>query len=344
MARFEHIEFLYALLGIPVVVLAFLWMWNKRKAALKKFGETSLVQQLMPQATPHKQTLKLVFLLGALILLIIGWANPQWGAKREKVERKSADIFIALDISNSMLARDVAPSRLESAKLFAQRLVEKLKGERIGLILFAGNAYLQMPLTTDYAAAQVFIRSASPDMAPTQGTSFADAIELAEKSFGEDNQHQRALVIISDGENHEPDALERAQTANNNGMVIFTVGVGTKSGEFIPITVKGRQDFKRDQTGNPVRTQFDETALQELAKAGNGSYYSITADLQIISDLSEQLDRIEKREMEQRSFTEYESYFQFFLFPAFLLLLIEFIVSFRKNRWLAGKDLFGKEL
>ena len=342
MARFEHIEFLYALFGLPIIVLAFLWMWRQRKSALAQFGETSLVQQLMPQANPHKRTLKMILLLGALLLIIIGWANPQWGSKREKVERKSADIFIALDVSNSMLARDVAPSRLESAKLFTQRLIQKLKGDRIGLILFAGNAYLQMPLTTDYAAAQVFTRSASPEMAPTQGTSFADAINLAEQSFGEDNQHQRALVIISDGENHEPDAIARAKTANENGMIIFTVGVGTKEGEFIPINVRGRQDFKRDNTGNPVRTHFDETALQELAVAGNGSYYSINADQQIIDDLSTQLERIEKREMEQRSFTEYESYFQFFLFPAFVLLFIEFMLSFRKNRWLARKDLFGK--
>ena len=174
-----------------------------------------------------------------------------------------------------MKAMDISPNRMERAKRFAQNLAKELRGDRLGVIIFAGNAYLQVPLTTDYAAAELFIKSANPDMAPSQGTAIADAIDLAERSFEDENKNHKALVIISDGENHEEEALERAQKANDNGLLIFTVGVGTSEGSFIPINISGRSDYKRDRTGNPVRSKLNEQMLEELASAGDGLYFNL---------------------------------------------------------------------
>ncbi|MEM6967554.1 MAG: VWA domain-containing protein, partial [Bacteroidota bacterium] len=246
MFRFEDVEHLYAFGVIPVLIGVFLLMWYARKQAMEKFADVSLLDQLVPQMSKYKHTIKFSLLMLGLALLIIGFANPQWGKKMEKAKRKSVDVFIALDISESMLANDISPNRLERAKRFAQQLVDELKGERMGTIIFAGNAYLQMPLTTDYAAAQLFLRSANTKMAPTQGTAIAEAIDLAERSFEQTNKQHKAMVIISDGENHDDEAIARAQEANENGMLIFTVGVGTPQGSLIPIEMAGFTDYKKD--------------------------------------------------------------------------------------------------
>jgi len=218
MFRFEHAEHLYALGIIPILIVFFLMAWFARKKLLERFADSSLLSTLAPEISRYKHIVKFLLLAIALCFLVIGWANPQWGSKKEKVKRKSADVFIALDISRSMLAEDVRPSRIERARKFATRLVDELKGERIGTIIFAGNAYLQMPLTTDYAAAKLFIRSANPDQAPAQGTAIADAIELAERAFQDDNKHHKAIIIITDGENHDEVAVAKAREANDNGM------------------------------------------------------------------------------------------------------------------------------
>ena len=288
----------------------------------------------------YKHGLKFGLLLFALSFLIIAWANPQWGTKKEKVKRKSADVFIALDISESMLAQDISPNRLERAKKFAQGLAQELRGERTGFIIFAGNAYLQMPLTTDYAAAELFIKSANTQQAPSQGTAISDAIDLAERAFEPENQHHKALVIITDGETHDQEAIERAVQANENGLMIFTVGVGTPDGGYIPLVYSGRSGFKVDEKGEYVRTKLNENMLAELAAAGSGSYYNLSEGDQIIPALRERIDQLEKREFEQRSFNEFESYFQYFIALGLLFLLIEFIISYRKNRWLGDKDIF----
>ncbi len=342
--RFENIDYLYALLLIPIFILLFWLIQRARKNAFAKFGNTTLLSQLMPAYSKYKHTAKFVLLLSGLAFLIVGWANPQWGSKKEKVKRKSVDIFIALDISQSMMAEDISPNRMEKARKFSQKLVEKLKGDRIGIILFAGNAYMQMPLTTDYAAAQLFLRSANPNQAPSQGTAISEAIDLAEQSFEEDNKQHKAIIIVSDGETHDQDALDRATTASNNGLLIYSVGVGTASGEFIPTIIGGRSDYKRDQQGNPVRTSLNETMMRDLANEGNGYYFNLAgSDVEEIStSLRNSIDQMEKREFEARVFNEYESYFQYFIAIAILFLIVEFLLSYRKNKWLAGKDLFGK--
>ena len=281
------------------------WLIQRaRKNAFAKFGNSSLLSQLMPAYSKYKHTAKFVLLLCGLAFLIVGWANPQWGSKKEKVKRKSVDIFIALDISQSMMAEDLPPNRMERARKFSQKLVDKLKGDRLGIILFAGNAYMQMPLTTDYAAAQLFLRSANPSQAPAQGTAISEAIDLAEQSFEEDNKQHKAIIIISDGETHDQDALDRAKTASDNGLLIYSVGVGTAAGGFIPTIIGGRSDYKRDKTGNPVRTSLNEGMLQDLADEGSGFYFNLAgSDVEEVSvALRNSIDQMEKREFEARVF------------------------------------------
>ena len=341
MFKFENPEHLNLLLMIPVFIGFFIFMWSLRKRALQQFGQSELLKHLMPQVSRYKHSTKFVLLMFALAFLVVGLANPQWGTKKEKVKRKSVDVFIALDISQSMMAQDVPPNRLEKAQRFAQTLIDELKGERIGTIIFAGNAYLQVPLTTDYAAAQLFVKSANPNMAPSQGTAISDAIDLAERSFEEENKNHKALVIITDGENHDQETLERAKEANKNGLLIFTVGVGTEDGSFIPTFVAGRADYKRDNTGNPVRSMLNEEMLVDLAKEGEGAYFNLASGSdKVIEALRKSIDGVEKREMEQRVFNEYESYFQYFLAFAIFLILLEFIISYRRNKYLQNKDLF----
>ena len=341
MFRFEHPEHLYALAIIPVLVGLFLVMWYYRKQAIRRFGGATLMRRIMPDFSRYKHGLKFGLLMVALLFLIVGWANPQWGLKKEKVKRKSVDVFIALDISRSMDAQDLSPSRLERAKRFTQDLITELRGERIGTIIFAGNAYLQTPLTTDYGAAELFMKSTNTGMAPSQGTAIADAIDLAERSFDEENKNHKALIIISDGENHDDVALNRARQANSDGLLIFTVGVGTTEGSFIPMTVAGRSDYKRDNTGNPIRSALNEEMLQDIADAGEGNYFNLNSGSSQVADaIRSRIDNIDKRELEQRVFNEYESYFQYFLGLAVLLILLEFMVSYRRNRYLADKDIF----
>ncbi|MFN7115362.1 MAG: VWA domain-containing protein [Saprospiraceae bacterium] len=341
MFRFEHPQYLYVLEVIPVLVAFFVLAYRARKRLIAKFGNMRLMGELMPQVSRYKDGLKFVLLVLALAFLIVGAANPQWGVKREKTTRKGVDVFIALDVSNSMLAEDVQPNRLERAKQFAEDLMESLRGERLGFIIFAGNAYLQVPLTTDYGAMQLFIKSANPTMVPTQGTAIGDAISLAVRSADNNNKKNQAIIIISDGENHDVEASAIAKKANEDGLLVFTVVVGTKNGSFIPEIVGGRQDVKRDQTGNPVRTKADPDALRELAKMGQGGFFDLGTDMEMIKQaITMQIERMEKREFEQRAFSEYESYFQYFLGAALLLIVIEFLISYSKNKYLGDRDLF----
>lgn len=343
MFRFEHSEYLYALALIPLLVMFYAASQIYRRRAVQRLGSTHLLDRMMPDRSKRKDGLKFALTLLALAFLVVAWANPQWGSKREKVTRKGIDLFIALDISQSMMAEDISPNRLLRARRFAQNLTNELRGENIGVILFACNAYVQVPLTTDYAFAELFLATASPDLAASQGTAIAEAIQLAERSFSEDNKNHKALIIISDGEDHEGTAASAASTARDNGLLTFTVGVGTPQGAFIPVSLGlGQEDYKRDPaTGSPVRSMLDEAALANIAKAGSGNYFNLSAGADaIIPALKQRIDSIEKREFEQRSFSEYESYFQHFLALGLLLLLIEFGLSYRKSRLLGSKDFF----
>lgn len=341
MFRFEHSTYLIFLALIPLLGIFFLIAQAYRKRAILRFGDSRLMTRLMPQMSKYKHELKFVLLSLCIAALVVAWANPQWGTKKEKVNRKGIDLFIALDISESMLAEDVSPSRLLRARKFAQDLVEKVKGDNVGVVFFACNAYMQVPLTADYAFAEMFISTANPGMAPSQGTAIKEAIDVSAHSFKEDNKNHKALIIISDGEDHDGEALESAQLAHEDGLLIYTVGVGSPEGAFIPIRTSNREGYKRDESGNPVRTILNENMLKEIATAGGGTYFNLGAgSIKVAEALQKHIDTIEKQEFEQRVFNEFESYFQWFIGLALCFLIAEFLLSYRKNQYLTGKDFF----
>jgi len=323
MFRFEDTSAFYLLALIPGVVLLFLWMNRKRKHYIRAFGEVNLVGRLLRGKIPS--FLKIVLFSIAVLFLILSALNPQWGLKKEKVKVEKSDIFFALDISASMNAQDISPSRLEKSKRFIEQLINERKGDQLGLILFAGGAYLQMPLTADYAAAQLFVRSASSEMAGTQGTAIGESIDLAMRSIKEKNQ--RALIILSDGEDHDEEAVNMAGKAAENGWNVFTVGVGSAEGSFVPVMNDGREEYKMDEEGNPVKSVLNQNLLKEIAENGKGSYYLLgNENTDIITDLNTQLDKMQKRAVEVKSFTEYRSFYQYFLGIAIIVLLIEFFL------------------
>lgn len=332
MFKFEHSYYLWALCLLPVLLGFFLLAWRLRKQALERFGGQEVVRRLAPGLSRYKHLVKFGFILIASLFLIVGLANPQWGSKRQPVQRKGIDLFIALDISQSMLAEDVSPSRLERAKRFGQQLVDKLASNNIGVILFACNAFPVAPLTSDYYFANLAISTAAPDQAGEQGTAISSAIDLAERSFDPENERHKAIIILTDGEDHDGRGAERAKAVYETGTLVYTVGVGSTEGSFVPVNVRGRDDYLRDDTGNPVRSRLDPATLEEVARSGGGAYFNLEKNAEGLAEILQQrIDTIEKREYEQRVFTDYESYFQLFIGIAFVLLLIEFLLSYRTS-------------
>ncbi|MEM1327828.1 MAG: VWA domain-containing protein [Bacteroidota bacterium] len=344
MIRLEYDTHLYALLLIPLLLLAFSYMWRARRKALTGFGETAVVQQLMEGYSSRKHQIKLLFIIAVVVLLAIAWANPQSGKTlaTKKSTRESVEVIIALDVSYSMLSQDIAPDRMERAKKLATQLIEQLQGERIGLVFFAGNAYLKMPLTDDYGAAQLYINSANPYQIPTQGTAIGEALQMAMNAVDDESEADKVVILITDGENHEDEAMEVAEEAAEQGLIVFTIGAGTEEGGFIPTNVNGYEDFKRDEEGKPVRTRLNEAMLREVASVARGDYYPIQAGANSIGNaLQARISRMDKEEFEQQAFDEYESYYQYFVGLALLLLIAEFLMSYRKGKWLSDRDLFS---
>lgn len=326
MFRFEDISFLFWLVIIPLLfaMMYGVYLWRKKRIA--RIGDQALVGRLMPESSSKRIWTKNILILIGLIFVLFAASNPQWGTKKEKVKAQSADIFIAFDISQSMMAQDISPSRLERAKRFTEKLIQNLKGDRIGLIYFAGDAYLQMPLTNDYAAAELFVKSANPNLAGTQGTAIDEAIDMAMRAYEEGVNHQRALIIITDGEDHDADAIAMAKEGADAGLVIYTVGVGTETGAYIPFVNRGRKEFKKDEQGSPVMSRLNIPNLQEIARNGGGEFYLVHQGEEGILDLKDRLSRLQKREVEQKSFSEFNSYFQWFLGIGFLILMFEWIL------------------
>ncbi len=336
MFRIEEITYLFYLGLIAVMALLSFYFITKKKKDLLKLADQGLFKSLFDGFDVKSQWLIFIWFALATALGIIALANPQWGTKMERVKAKSSDIIIAMDISQSMLAEDILPNRMERSKRFAERLVRSLKGERIGLISFAGSAYLQMPLTSDYAAAEIFAKSANPSQAGTQGTAIADAIDLAAELFEEEGPYQKALIVITDGENHDSDALLAAQKANEKGMIIYTVGVGTAEGAYIPITQNGRKGYLNDRSGNIVTSIMNREMIENLADAGKGNAYFLTQGNSIIGDIKSAISKMEKREVQQQSFTDYVSYFQYFLGVSLLIFI--YLFASRHLGFLTKKD------
>jgi len=332
MLRFQHIEALYLLFGlIPLLGFFLLFMYGRKKA-ISNMGESSLVSRLMPGKPEFKHQWKFALIALAYTSLVIALANPQLGKSYEKVKRSGIDLMVAVDVSNSMLSDDEKPNRLERAKLFVKRLIDELPGDRIGIVTFAGNAVLQVPITSDYAAAQTLLKTVSPRLIPRQGTAIGEAIRIADKGLGTGDNKFKAILIISDGENHEGDALKAAEEVSEKGIIIHTMGVGTTRGGPIPVyTRSGDKDFKRDRQGSVVFTKLNEGMLKEVAAKGQGEYFHLQQGLREVDDLVAEFDTMEKQEFEERVFADYEDQFQWFLGFAILLLTLEYFISERRN-------------
>jgi Ca-activated chloride channel homolog len=338
MFRFGHPEYLYLLLIIPALAFIQLLFLIQKKKALKRFGAPELVQHLMPDVSKFRPVIKFYLLLLALIAIIFTLAAPQFGTRLQTVQRKGIELIIALDVSNSMNAQDIEPSRLERAKQAIARLTDRLVNDRLGLIVFAGQAYTQLPITSDYASAKMFLSNINTEIVPTQGTAIGAAINLAVESFSQQEDVNRAIIVITDGENHEDDAMGAAKKAAELGIKVYTVGMGSPRGG--PIPAGGSGNFLRDHEGNVVITQLDENMLQQVATAGDGEYIAANNIRAGINNLMSELSDLEKSEFESKVYTDFEDQFQYLALIALLLLLIDFVILERKNKFLKNIDLF----
>jgi Ca-activated chloride channel family protein len=334
MIRFENIEYLNYLWVIPVLILLFLWYLFWKRNTLKHYGELRVISRLIPDMSKIKHWFKFTVLMLALAFLIVGIANPQVGSQLEKEERKGVDIIIALDVSNSMLAEDIRPNRIERARQAVSRFIDRLRDDRIGLIVFAGRAYPLLPLTNDYVAAKMFLSNATTDIVPVQGTSIADAIDLAIRSFPTGPQG-KALVIITDGEDHEGEVLKKAEEAKSKGIVIHTIGIGSSQGVPIPLYRNNvRVGFRTTSDGQTVITRLNESMLQQIAVGGQGVYVRASNVQFGLNRIFDEINTMEKGEFEGKVFAEFEGRFYYFLYLALFLLLLESIVFERSSRWL----------
>jgi Ca-activated chloride channel family protein len=332
--RFAHAYYFYLFALIPVLTAAFIWFLLWRKKAFAQFGDWNVIRQLVPETSTPKLMLKFVLLMIPLAFLVVTLAGPQTGSKIEKVHRKGIDLMIALDVSNSMLAEDIKPNRLERAKQSISKLIDKLEGDRIGLIVFAGQAFTQLPITTDYGAAKLFLSTINTDLVPVQGTAIGDAIRIAVKSFGE-SKNNKALIIITDGEDFQGNVLEEAEKAEKAGIPIYTIGMGLPEGAPIPVYKDNLMiGYKKDGSGNPVVSRLDETLLQQVATVGKGVYIRASNSETGLKPILDNLSKIQESEIEAKQFTDYEARFQYFLGFALFFLILDLFIFEKKTEWM----------
>ena len=342
MFQFGFDEALYAFAIVPLLG-AFLWFaFKQRRAALRRFGETHLVQRLAQSVSRRGQLAKVILLLVTVALLVTALARPQYGTRVETVRREGMDIVVALDLSVSMLAEDIQPSRLEKAKLMVSRLIDGLDGDRIGLVAFAGEAFVQTPLTVDYAAAKLFLNAMRPDIVPVQGTNLGHALTVSLDMFDRDAQQDRALIVMTDGEDHEGEIDTALDRATEQGVRIYAVGVGSSEGVPIPAFDEAgrRRGFERDAEGNVVTTSLDEATLQRMAQQTGGRYFRATAGGGELNALADDIAGMEGREIEAQQVTQFEEQYQIFLGLALVLLVGEFFVPDRRRAKTAWRGRF----
>ncbi len=342
--KFERPEALYLLLLIPIMLGLFMLVRHRRRKAMQRFADLSAYKTIMPFESFTRPWIKISLLLAALIMLTIAIANPQTGSRMEEVKREGIDIFIALDVSNSMMAEDILPNRLERSRQAINRMIDKLGGDRIGIIVFAGKAYMQLPLTTDYNAARMFVSTINTGMVPSQGTAIGESIRMAMGSFDSDLERNKAIIIISDGEDHEDQAIQAAEEAKNKGVVVYTIGMGLPEGVPIPLYNQYGKNigFKKDRNQNTVVTRLNEGLLQQVAAAGNGTYTRANNTRSGLEVLFSEINKIAKSEIETRVFTDYENKFQLFIGFAIALLFVEIFIALRKTVWETKINLFEK--
>lgn len=344
MYRFEEPTYFILFVIIPIIIAIFLLvLWWKKKTQ-KKFADSNLLKRLAPDKSVFKPVLKLFFLLIGLSFLIISLANPKMGTKLKTLKREGVDVVFALDVSKSMLAEDIAPNRLEKAKQIIAKTIDKLGSDRVGIIIYAGNAYPLLPITTDHAAANMFLQSASPDMVSSQGTAINEALNLAKTFYNNDEQTNKFLVIISDGEDHQEETKQMAQNLTNEGVKIYSIGIGTERGGPIPMKLNGSLiGYKKDRKGETVITQRKPKVLQEIAEISNGFYIDGNKTDKPVKEIEKIITNAQKSEFETKQFSDYKDQFQWFVALGLLFLLIDVFFFEKKTRWLKKVDLFNEK-
>ena len=341
MFRFEEPTYLYLLLLLPFLAAFYLYSNYRRRKAIRKFGDPELMAQLMPDVSKYRPDVKFWLVFAAIGLFAVLLARPQFGSKLETVKRQGVEVMIALDISNSMLAQDVQPSRLEKAKRLVAQLVDKMENDKVGMIVFAGDAFTQLPITSDYISAKMFLESINPSLISKQGTAIGAAINLATRSFTPQEGVGSAVIVITDGENHEGGAVEAAKAAAEKGIQVSVLGVGMPDGA--PIPVEGTNDFRRDRDGNVVVTRLNEQMCQEIAQAGDGIYVRVDNSNAAQKVIAQEINKMAKADVETQVYTEFNEQFQAVAWIILLLLLAEMLILERKNPLFRNIHLFKKE-
>ncbi len=340
MFRFAHPDYLYLLFLIPALVLFFVISNYRRRKQFEHFGNSQLIKQLMPDASIARYYVKFWLLLGAFTLMIFVIAGPQFGSKLEEVKKQGVELMIALDVSNSMLAEDITPSRMEKAKQMLSKLIDELRDDKVGLIVFAGDAFTQLPITSDVNSAKLFLSSISPGIVSTQGTAIGAAIDLGVRSFGPKAEAGRAIIVITDGENHEDDPVSSAKQALEKGIKTYVIGIGSPQGTPIPVE-NTSSSFRKDNTGNVVISKLDEQTCQRIAEAGGGIYVRTDNSNSALKIITKEVNKMSKAEVGSKVYSEYEEQFQSIAWIVLMLLLAEFFVLERKNRLFKNFRLFA---
>ncbi|MBQ3254610.1 MAG: VWA domain-containing protein [Rikenellaceae bacterium] len=339
MFRFANPYILYLLLIIPAAIVLFIFAQMRRRRRLERFASSSLLAQLTPSASPARLRTKFVLYSLALAFLILAAARPQVGSKLREEHQKGIEMMLVVDVSNSMLAEDFEPNRLDRTKFAIDRVVESMKQDRIGVVAFAGEAQVQLPITSDYRMARAFARKLSPQMVRTQGTDLGAAIKLATMSFSSQSEGSRVMILITDGENHESDALEAAQAAAEKGIAIYTIGIGTPEGA--PVMIGG--EYLTDENGDMVVSKLDEKMLQEIASTTGGAYVRATKQSIGLKEIVDRLKELDESDLATTRFEAFDEQFQYPLVVALLLLLIEWLILDRRNPLLARFNIFGRQ-
>ena len=344
MYKLEEPVYFYLLAIIPAMIVVFLLVLWWKKRTQRKFSNPDLLKRLAPNSSTFKSTFKLILLLLGIAFLVISLVNPKMGSKLKTVKREGVDVVFALDVSRSMLAEDIAPNRLEKAKQIISKIIDKLGSDRVGIIIYAGNSYPLLPITTDHAAANMFLQNANPDMVSSQGTAINEALELAKTYYNNDEQTNRFLVIISDGEDHQEETKQVALNLANEGVKIYTVGVGTEKGGPIPMRLNGAMiGYKKDNKGETVITKLIPEVLQGIADAADGAYINGNVTEIPVKQISEIIANAQKSEFETKQFSDYKDQFQWFLAIGILFLLLDVFLFDKKTKWLRKVDLFNEE-
>lgn len=339
--RFANPEYLYLLALVPLLVSVYVYSNYRRRKRLKEYGDEELLKELMPDVSAYRPNVKFWLAMMSVALLAVVIARPQFGSKMESVTRQGIEVVIALDISNSMLAEDIAPNRLEKSKKIISKLIDKFDNDKVGLIVFAGDAFVQLPITNDFISAKMFMETISPALINRQGTDIGAAINLAMKSFTPDKEVGKAVIVITDGENHEGGAEEAAAAASQNGMAVYILGVGSLDGA--PIPASGSNDYRRDKDGNVIVTKLNEEMGQNIAKAGNGAYIRVDNTNNAQRLLEKELDKLAKADVTTEVYTDYDEQFYLVAWMVLVLLVFDILILPGKSRLTRNFNLFGEK-